>query len=277
MSEARRGQAHLGVAQAFADFAQHVAGRYPQVFEAQYRMAAGETAVERVHHALQDETRAVGIGEEHGGAAVFHARHDDGEAGAFKAGDQPLGAVDDVVVAVTHGSGGHQRRVGAGTVRLGHGEAGADVALHQRAQPALLLLRRGDHFHQVDVALVGGVDIHRGRAEGRVTGLLEDHRLTHVRQPEPAHFGRGMRRQQTVGAGLLDQLLAQFGVGTVRGLPRVALHRDDLFGDEAADLGLQGKQFVRHGEIHGDYLWVGLGHQSKSNASGSAFPTRLIF
>ncbi len=81
------------------------------------------------------------------------------------------------------------------------------MALHQRAQPAILL-RLGRHdFHQVDVALVGGMDVHRGWAERRIGGLLEHDCLGGVGQSQPAHFARGMRSQQATYAGLRNQFL----------------------------------------------------------------------
>ena len=130
-------------------------------------MAAGEAGVHRVHVAHDADALAVHVGQEHGRRAVLHARHDDREGGAFGAGDEPLGAVDQVVVAVAHGGGGEHRRVGAGAGRgLGH-------AKQERVRPCTcgssqrsFCASRGHRLHQVDVAFVGGMDVQRrsGRA-----------------------------------------------------------------------------------------------------------------
>ncbi|MNR13820.1 hypothetical protein D3C85_1302500 [compost metagenome] len=95
------------------------------------------------------------------------------------------------------------------------------------------------------------MDVQRNGAQRRITRLLEENRLLHMAQPQPAHFLRGMGRQQAMGAGLFHQFLAQLGGGAVGGLPRVAFQGDDLIGDEAPDFGLQGEQVGREREMHG--------------------------
>ncbi|MCY1559987.1 hypothetical protein D9M68_970760 [compost metagenome] len=94
-------------------------------------MSTCEAAVQRIHHALKDEPRAIGIRQEHGCVAILGTRHDDGEIGAFRTCDQPLAPVNHIVIAITHRCGGEHRRVGSSSGGgLGHGEAGADMALH---------------------------------------------------------------------------------------------------------------------------------------------------
>ena len=66
-------------------------------------------------------------------------RHDDEERRGLGVRREELPAVDDPLVAVLHGPGLEQRRVGAG-VGLGHRVAGEDLAVEQRLQVALLLL-----------------------------------------------------------------------------------------------------------------------------------------
>ncbi|MNG38073.1 hypothetical protein D3C84_1256230 [compost metagenome] len=68
-------------------------------------MATGEAAVQRVQLTLVDDAVAPHVGQEHGGRAVFHTRHDDAEVGALGPCDQPFAAVDKVVVTIA-GSGG---------------------------------------------------------------------------------------------------------------------------------------------------------------------------
>ena len=127
--EARRREPHLRVAEALADLAEHVGGGNAHVLELDHPVAAGEAAVERVHGTHDADALAVHVGEEHRRRAVLHARHDDRVGGALGAGDEPLRAVDDVVVAVAHGARLQHRRVGAGAGRrLGHREARARAA-----------------------------------------------------------------------------------------------------------------------------------------------------
>ncbi|MNP58178.1 hypothetical protein D3C76_1530720 [compost metagenome] len=134
MGQPRRGQAHLGITEALADLAEHIARRYAQVVETQLPVAAGEAAVQRVQLTLMGDAVALHVGQEHGRRAVLHARHDDAEVGAFGPGDQPLAAVDEVVVAIAGGGGAQHRGVRARAWgRFGHGEARTGMALDQRA------------------------------------------------------------------------------------------------------------------------------------------------
>ena len=91
------------------------------------------------------------------------ARHQREDAGVRRVGDEALGAVDDVVVAVADGRGAQRRGVRAG-VRLGQRERGDQLAGRQPRQ-VLLLLRLG----AVDQDALRA-DAHRGaeeRAEAR--------------------------------------------------------------------------------------------------------------
>ena len=116
-------------------------------------------------------------------------------------------------------------------MRLGHGEAGADRALDQRAQVPLLL-RLGRHdVQQVHVALVGRGAVERDRAEQAAPRLLEDDgHLAHA-EPQPAPLPRDMRRVEARGA--------RPGPQRVEPVPRqpvvfvhVGLLRDHLVADE---------------------------------------------
>ena len=91
MRQPRRRQPHLGVAEPLARFAENVAGRHAQVVEPHHRVAAGESLVQAVHGAHDLDAGLVHVGEEHGRRAVLALRHDDGEAGALGAGDEPFG------------------------------------------------------------------------------------------------------------------------------------------------------------------------------------------
>jgi len=75
-------------------------------------------------------------------------------AGAHDPGDPPLASVDHVVVAVAHDRGLDVGRIGGGDLGLGHHVGRADLAVEQRLQPALLLLRRavaGEHLSLIHI------------------------------------------------------------------------------------------------------------------------------
>ncbi len=74
-------------------------------------------------------------------------------------------AVDHVVVAVANRAGLELSRIGAGSIRLGHREAGADFAVETFLQPLLFLIggaELGEDFH---VAGVGRHAVERARAD----------------------------------------------------------------------------------------------------------------
>ncbi|MNE20364.1 hypothetical protein D3C80_1134800 [compost metagenome] len=95
------------------------------------------------------------------------------------------------------------------------------------------------------------MDVQGHRPKRRIAGLFEDDRLLDVAQAQPAHLTRGMRSQQAVFTGALDQHLAQLGRRTVGCLARVALQGDDDVSNELPYFGLQGSQLGRQGEMHG--------------------------
>ena len=95
-----------------------------------------------------------------------------------------------------------QRRVRAGHLRLGHGEARPRRPLAQRAQVALLLLVGAEVQQRVHVALVGRLAVEHPRPVVRPRRLGLDHRQGdvaeahaaplrwHVRQPQSGLTGR---------------------------------------------------------------------------------------
>ncbi len=127
---------------------------------------------------------------------VLGAGDEDGEAGPAGVGDEPLVAVDDPLVAVLVGAGLDERRVGAGDLGLGHGEADHGRALAQRPEVLLLLLVGAPVQQRVHVALVGRLAVQHPRAvvglgrlglHHRQLDVAEPHAaplLGHVRQPE---------------------------------------------------------------------------------------------
>ncbi|MDT4857998.1 hypothetical protein FQZ97_924440 [compost metagenome] len=91
------------------------------------------------------------------GALVGHS-DDDGDLAVLAAGDELLHAVDHVTVAVLARGGAQARGVAAG-LRFGEAEGAEHLALGQRLEPFLLLLR-------VAVAHEDGVDGAVGHADG---------------------------------------------------------------------------------------------------------------
>ena len=98
------------------------------------------------------------------------------------AGREPLAAVDLVVVAVALDAGLDVGGVGGRHRRLGHQERGADLAVHQRPQPLLLLLLAAvaqEHFHVAGIRR-RAVEHFRGPADA--AHLLRQHRVFEVGQ-----------------------------------------------------------------------------------------------
>ena len=78
------------------------------------------------------------------------------------------------------------------TLGLGHAEAGADLALEQRHEPALLLLGRAEHRQHLHVAGVGRGAVERlGRDLDAAAGQLRERRVLEVREARaPALVGQ---------------------------------------------------------------------------------------
>ena len=106
------------------------------------------------------------------------------------------------------------------------------------------------HFSRGEIGLVRRRDVERRRPQARIAGLLEDHRLGHVAQAQPAHLARGMGRQQTRRAGARHQLVAQLLAGAMRALAWVVFEWNDLFGNELPRALAQRHQLGRNFKIH---------------------------
>jgi hypothetical protein len=140
---------------------QHVARRHPDVGEPQLGVPVLVLVPEDGQVADDLQPRGVPGDQDHRllavrGAVRVGLAHDDEDLAALVRGTAgpPLAPVDHVVVAVAH----HRRLdvagVGRGDVRLGHREAGPDLALEQRVQPPLLLLGRAEQHERLHVACV---------------------------------------------------------------------------------------------------------------------------
>ena len=193
------------------------------------------------------------------------AAHDDEEVRRMAVGGEPLVAVDHPFVAVGLGAGLDGARIGAGVVRLRHGEARLHPALGQRLQPLLVLLRRAVLDEDLLVAGVGG-DHAEQRCGARAVGQHLVHvGVLHEGQPHAAEFRGQVRRPQV---RLLDLVLhadAQFAgfllllaarptaVGSMR--PELPLVRQNVVVDDLrrgepdlVDLVVQGRHRL---DVHG--------------------------
>ncbi len=133
------------VDEAHALLAEQVLGGHLDVGEGQFGGVLGvqadlvevAAALEALHAALDDQQREalralVGVG----------ARHDDHQVGVDAVGDEGLGPVEDVVVALFDRPGLDALQVAAGA-GLGHRDRGDELAGAELGQPALLLLLVG--------------------------------------------------------------------------------------------------------------------------------------
>ncbi|MDT4873646.1 hypothetical protein FQZ97_1089020 [compost metagenome] len=104
--------------------AEQIAGRYTHVVEEQHAgvLRVQPNLFQRLRLAeafapgLDDDQRDIA-----GLAGAAGLAHHHGKVALGAVGDEGLAAVDDVLVAVTHGAGTHRLQVRAG-VRLGHGD-----------------------------------------------------------------------------------------------------------------------------------------------------------
>ena len=114
---------------------------------------------------------------------LAHHDHDLGVR-VHRAGDPPLAAVEDVLVAVPLDPGLDVGRVGRGDVRLGHRERRADLGRQQRLEPALLLLGRAEEREHLHVAGVRRRAVeYGGREVPGVAGQLGERGVLQVGQP----------------------------------------------------------------------------------------------
>ena len=108
------------------------------------------------------------------GLGISHA-HEDEELAARVAGaaGPPLLAVEDDLIALHLAGGLHVGGVARGNGGLGHREAGPDLAVEQRLEPAFLLLRRPVAHQDLGVARIRGAAGFNACRDSRwVTGCL---------------------------------------------------------------------------------------------------------
>ena len=162
---------------------------------------------------------------------------DDGEIGVAGVADEVLAAVEDEVVAVTHGAGLDRVGVGAGA-RFGQGEAVDLLALDARQQVVVDLLAGAGHE-----------DLRRPRDEhvqrpGDLRQLALDQRLGQVVQAATTDLFGHVEGVETGGDRLAANLRGQL--------------RGDFVG--AVDLGFIGQQFLLDEaayRVHQHFLFLG--------------------
>ena len=177
--------------------AEQVLGRHAHVVEEQLGgvLAVHADLVEQL--AAREPLEVVaGLGDDqrHAGGAVFAAglRGDDQQVAVLAVGDEGLGAVDHVLVAVALGARLDVLQVRAGT-RLGHRDRADELAAGHGRQPAPLLLLAAvvEDVVRDDRA----VDAAAECAVGGARLLLEDHGLVGERAAAAAVLLRNRRAQ----------------------------------------------------------------------------------
>ena len=133
---------------------------------------------------------------------------------AVVARGEPLVAVDHPLVAVELARATQARRVGARGLRLGHREAGADVAVEQRLEPALLLLLGAVLGEDLHVAGVGRRAVEDHRRDAAAAHQLAEHPVLPVGQPGAESSSGRNRFQSPSRLRALAQLDQDLGVGT---------------------------------------------------------------
>ena len=199
MRQARRSQPHLRVLKAFADLAQHVVARNPQVLDVDHRVPAHE-ARSIVSSTPRDLERGVRqIGQKHGAVA-----------GAIAVRAMMIANAAPSAPVISHLRPLMTKPLPSGSARVlrstGSAPAppsGSVMAKHERTSPVasrreiFLLLRRGRNLvEQVDVAFVGRVKMQRDGPEDRITRRLEHDRLLEVREALPAVLLRRVDAEQ---------------------------------------------------------------------------------
>ena len=158
-----------------------------------------------------------------------------------RSGDEALGAVDDIVIALAHRASFHRRRIGAG-IRLGLHEAELFLSSQHRVHETLFLFRierveNRPHFRAED-ALAARRQRHRARQ------LFPHQHLRQAAEPAAAVLFRHVEHPQPHLAGLFFQLFADVGL-QFHVLDGVHLDRNQFLVDELAHRVFQHLQFFR--------------------------------
>ena len=158
------------------------------------RIGAALAAGAHELHGLHGDAGQVGVDHEPGdvlvaGAAGLGARDHPDAVGAVVAAHEDLLAVDDVLVAVADGRGGHPGEVGAGP-GLGEELPGAHLAPVDRRQERLPLLFRAPDEDRRRAEPPAAVVVGRQREAEAVDFLLEDDGVVDVEPAAGVLLGR---------------------------------------------------------------------------------------
>ncbi|MNY11703.1 hypothetical protein D3C86_1447470 [compost metagenome] len=167
---------------------------------------------------------------------------DDGEIGMSGVADEMLAAVEDEVVAFTHGAGLDRVGIGACT-RLGQGEAVDFFALDARQQVVVDLVAGAGHE---DFRRPGHEHMQR---PGHLGQLTFDQRLGQVIQAATTHFFGHVEGVETCRDGLAANLRCQFRGNLVGAVDLLFIGQQFLL-DEAAYRVHQHFLFLGQLEIH---------------------------
>ena len=186
---------------------QHVRMRHRDLVERDFHMAVRRIVIPE-YRQVTDDLHPVGV-ERHENhrllLVLFRSRiglaHDDGDRAARIAGSArpPFAAVDDIAIALGRDAAQDVGRVGRGDVGLGHQEGRANLAVHQRPQPLLLLLARPVAVEHLHIAGVGRRAVERFRRPQETPHFLGAKGILEVAQAGPFKFerlvdmGRGRR------------------------------------------------------------------------------------
>ncbi len=283
--DAPRPEARLGHHETVAFLAEQIARRHPHVAQQQLAMAFRRDVVHHRNVAQQLDAGRVERHQDHAlllmslGVRIGLA-HDDQEpaVGMRGVGDEPLASVDHVVVAVAADQRLDVGGVGRRHVRLGHGEGRADLAVQQRLEPALALLRRGEQVQQLHVAGVRRVAVEHFGSPVHAPHDLRQRRVFQVAQPG-ARLVFAKRWQEQVPQSLLPRqrlqvLHERHGVlaGSDFRVPG-ADARHDVVVHEGLQLLPQGLHTRAVGEVHGRPLLTGM--DAATLVADTANATRL--
>ena len=209
------------------------------------------------------------------GVGVGHAHQDaDLAARIGGAGDEPLAAIDHVVVAVPADPGADVGRIRARDVGLGHGEAGADLPVQEGRKPLLALPGRREQVQKLHVAGVGGGAVEDFRGPDHPAHDLGERGVLEVGKARARLIVPEARQEQVpetlcARAGLerLDHRRRP-GAGFDLALPGADLGHD-LLVHEGLQPGPQRLDLRRIGEVH-DLLSPTSGRADWHSARGLA-------
>lgn len=190
MVNTARSQSALDNLEASALAENQILCRHAHVVEGDVAVAMGGVVVAvDLEHSLDGDSRKAGRDQDDGlllvrvGVVGIGLAHDDVELAprVASAAGPPLGAVQDVVIAVLCDLQLDVGGIRGRNLRLGHQKRRADLALHQRLEPLLLLLGVAVLGHDLHVARVGSSAVARLGGAARAAQPLRHDGVLEVR------------------------------------------------------------------------------------------------